>query len=69
MLAGTRVKPPQLDEFLMPSDAPLRAAVEGDPKLADGWNQLGILLDKTGRRPEALAAFTRAIASGYSART
>ena len=26
MLAGTAVAPPQLDEFLMPSDAPLRAA-------------------------------------------
>lgn len=26
MLSGTAVAPPQLDEFLMPSDAPLRAA-------------------------------------------
>jgi uncharacterized damage-inducible protein DinB len=26
MLAGASIKPPQLDEFLMPSDAPLRAA-------------------------------------------
>jgi len=26
MLSGTAVKPPQLDEFLMPSDAPLREA-------------------------------------------
>ncbi len=26
MLSGTSVKPPQLDEFLMPSDAPLREA-------------------------------------------
>lgn len=26
MLSGTAVKPPQLDEFLMPSDAPLRRA-------------------------------------------
>ena len=26
MLSGTTVAPPQLDEFLMPSDAPLRVA-------------------------------------------
>lgn len=25
MLSGTRVRPPQLDEFLMRGDAPLRA--------------------------------------------
>jgi arylsulfatase A-like enzyme/tetratricopeptide (TPR) repeat protein len=41
----------------------LRAAVAADPKLADGWNQLGIFLDQTGRRPEALDAFSRALAA------
>jgi len=30
MLAGTSVSPPQLDEFLLASDAPLRAAELGD---------------------------------------
>jgi uncharacterized damage-inducible protein DinB len=35
MLAGTSVKPPQLDEFLMPSDAPLRAA----DMAALGWRE------------------------------
>jgi uncharacterized damage-inducible protein DinB len=35
MLAGTRVKPPQLDEFLMPSDAPFRV-----PDMAAlGWRE------------------------------
>lgn len=35
MLSGTAVAPPQLDEFLMPSDAPLRA---GD-MAALGWDE------------------------------
>ena len=35
MLSGTGVKPPQLDEFLMPSDAPYR--VEDMREL--GWNE------------------------------
>jgi uncharacterized damage-inducible protein DinB len=35
MLAGTAVKPPQLDEFLMPSDAPLRVA----DLAALGWTE------------------------------
>ena len=35
MLAGTLVAPPQLDEFLMPSDAPLRAA----ELAALGWSE------------------------------
>jgi uncharacterized damage-inducible protein DinB len=35
MLAGTTVKPPQLDEFLMPSDAPLRA----DDMRQLGWTE------------------------------
>ena len=35
MLAGTGVKPPQLDEFLMPSDAPLRRA----ELAALGWTE------------------------------
>jgi uncharacterized damage-inducible protein DinB len=35
MLAGTAVKPPQLDEFLMPSDAPFR---EADMR-AVGWSE------------------------------
>jgi uncharacterized damage-inducible protein DinB len=38
MLAGTAVKPPQLDEFLMPSDAPLR---EADMR-AMGWTETAI---------------------------
>ena len=37
MLSGTRVAPPQLDEFLLPNDAPLRA-----PDLAAlGWRESG----------------------------
>ena len=35
MLAGTAVKPPQLDEFLMPSDAPYRVM----DMAALGWNE------------------------------
>ncbi|MFZ5541589.1 MAG: DinB family protein [Pseudomonadota bacterium] len=35
MLAGTRVKPPQLDEFVMPSDAKFRAA----DLAALGWSE------------------------------
>jgi uncharacterized damage-inducible protein DinB len=35
MLAGTAVAPPQLDEFLMPSEAPLRA----DDMRALGWSE------------------------------
>jgi uncharacterized damage-inducible protein DinB len=35
MLSGTPVKPPQLDEFLMPSDAPLR----DEDMRALGWNE------------------------------
>ena len=32
------------------AEAELRAAVAADPKMADGWNKLGILLDKSKRR-------------------
>jgi uncharacterized damage-inducible protein DinB len=35
MLSGTEIAPPQLDEFLMPSDAPLRAA----DMAALGWRE------------------------------
>ena len=35
MLSGTAVKPPQLDEFLMPSDAPFRVA----DMAALGWDE------------------------------
>jgi len=35
MLSGTSVTPPQLDEFLMPSDAPLRSA----DLAAVGWSE------------------------------
>ena len=35
MLSGSTVRPPQLDEFLMPSDAPLRA----DDMRALGWTE------------------------------
>ncbi|MDO8419736.1 MAG: DinB family protein [Rubrivivax sp.] len=38
MLSGTAVAPPQLDEFLMPSDAPLRAA----EMAALGWNEAAV---------------------------
>ncbi|HET9646471.1 MAG TPA: DinB family protein [Burkholderiaceae bacterium] len=38
MLSGTRAKPPQLDEFLMPSDAPYR---EEDMREL-GWNESGV---------------------------
>ena len=38
MLAGTAVKPPQLDEFMMPSEAHLRAA----DMAALGWREDGI---------------------------
>jgi uncharacterized damage-inducible protein DinB len=38
MLAGTHVKPPQLDEFLMPSDAPYR--MEDMREL--GWNESSV---------------------------
>ncbi len=38
MLAGTHVKPPQLDEFLMPSEAHLR---EADVK-AVGWTEASL---------------------------
>lgn len=41
MLAGTPVKPPQLDEFLMPSEAHLRA----DDMAALGWNET-VLFDR-----------------------
>jgi hypothetical protein len=35
MLAGTAVKPPQLDEFLLPSEAHLRS----DELRALGWSE------------------------------
>jgi hypothetical protein len=35
MLAGTAVKPPQLDEFFVASEAPLRA----DDMRALGWSE------------------------------
>jgi len=38
-----------------------RAALELDPKSADGWNKLGIMLQKANRRPEARSAYTRAL--------
>ena len=38
MLAGTAVKPPQLDEFLMPSDAPFRV----DDMAALGWREAAV---------------------------
>ena len=41
MLAGTSVKPPQLDEFLMPSDAPFRV----DDLAAMGWTERDLLGD------------------------
>ena len=40
MLAGTDVKPPQLDEFLMPSDAPLRSA----DMAALGWREIDLFV-------------------------
>lgn len=38
MLSGTPIKPPQLDEFLMPSEATLRA----DDMAALGWSEAAI---------------------------
>lgn len=38
MLAGTSVAPPQLDEFLMPSDSPLRVA----DMRALGWDEIAV---------------------------
>jgi len=38
MLSGTAVKPPQLDEFLMPSDAQFRVS----DMAALGWNERGV---------------------------
>ena len=38
MLSGTPVAPPQLDEFLMPSDAPLR----GPDMAALGWDEAAV---------------------------
>ena len=38
MLAGTAVRPPQLDEFMMPSEAHLRAA----DLAALGWDEAAI---------------------------
>ena len=38
MLSGTAVEPPQLDEFIMPSDAPLRIA----DMAALGWREIDV---------------------------
>ena len=38
-----------------------RAAVAADGQLADAWNALGILLDKSSRRPEAFEAYSHAL--------
>ncbi len=38
MLAGTSIAPPQLDEFLMPSDAPFRGA----DMAALGWDEAAV---------------------------
>ena len=40
MLAGTHVKPPQLDEFLMPSEAHLRSA----DMAALGWREIDLFV-------------------------
>lgn len=45
MLAGTRVKPPQLDEFLMAPDAPFRAA----DLAALGWDERVLLGERQPR--------------------
>jgi uncharacterized damage-inducible protein DinB len=42
MLAGTPIKPPQLDEFLMPSDAPLREADMHEL----GWREADVYGDR-----------------------
>ncbi len=44
MLAGTSVKPPQLDEFLMPSDAKFRVA----DMAALGWDEAAVYGSRTG---------------------
>lgn len=45
MLCGTPVKPPQLDEFLMPSDAKFREA----DMAALGWNEVAVYGSLEGR--------------------
>ncbi len=45
MLAGTSVKPPQLDEFLMPSDAKFRVA----DMAALGWDEATVYGPRAGR--------------------
>lgn len=47
MLAGTAAAPPQLDEFLMPSEAPLRR----DDMAALGWDEAAVY----GRPPDPAA--------------
>jgi uncharacterized damage-inducible protein DinB len=45
MLAGTRVPPPQLDEFMMPSEAHLRR----DDMRAFGWDEAAVYAAPLGR--------------------
>ena len=45
------------------AEAAFRESVRIDPSCADCWNKLGILLDRTGRRPDAMEAFEKAIAA------
>jgi arylsulfatase A-like enzyme/Flp pilus assembly protein TadD len=46
---------------LVGAEAELRTVVTADPKMTDGWNKLGIVLQRADRRPEALAAYSRAL--------
>jgi tetratricopeptide (TPR) repeat protein len=39
----------------------LQEAVNGAPKFADGWHALGVVYEKSGKRPEARDAYNKAI--------
>ena len=44
------------------AEAAYRKSVELDPTNADGWNNLGIMLDDSGKRQEAIACFDKSLA-------
>lgn len=43
------------------AEAALRAAVAGDPGMADAWNRLGLVVEKSGRRDEARLLYGKAL--------
>src|SRR5436190_2162090 len=44
------------------AEAAYRKSVELDPANADGWNNLGIMLDESGKRQQAIACFDKSLA-------